>query len=122
MDTLNRWQDRVEIGAGLWLCVAPWVLGFPAAAAWCAAVVGVGVVLLATEDMLLPSQIDDWANAILGIGLMVSPWAWNYTDHQSAMINALAMGLVITLMSGWALERVVYDKFKVWKDQHHAHS
>jgi SPW repeat len=122
MDTLNRWQDRIEIAAGLWLCISPLVLGLPEAAAWCAVVVGVGVILLASEDLFLTSQIENWGNALLGIGLMVSPWAWRYADHQPAMLNALVMGLLVLVLSGWTLERVLYDKFKVWKEHHHAHS
>ncbi len=122
MDTLNRWQDRIEIGVGLWLCIAPLVLTLPESAAWCSVVVGIGIILLATEDLFLPTQIDDWGNVVLGIGLMISPWAWNYADHQYAMLNALIAGLLITLMSGWALERVVYDKIKEWRAHHPAHS
>lgn len=123
MDTLNRWQDRIEIGAGLWLCISPLVLGLPESAAWCAVVVGIGVIVLASEDLFLPTQIDDWGNALLGIGLMVSPWAWNYADHLYGLVNALAIGLLVTLMSGWALERVLYDKFKLWRAAHsHAHN
>ncbi len=122
MDTLNRWQDRLEIGAGLWLCVSPWVLGLPQPAAWCAVMVGMGVVLLASEDLFLPSQIDDWGNAVLGVGLMISPWVWGYASHQSAMLNALLTGLLLLLMSGWAIERVLYGKFKIWRAHHPAHS
>ena len=121
MDILNRWQDRIEIGAGLWLCLSPLVLGLPESAAWCAVVVGVGVILLASEDLFLPTQIDDWGNVLLGIGLMVSPWVWSYADHTYAMLNAVVMGLLVTLMSGWALERVLYLKYKVWKEHHHVH-
>ena len=121
MVTLNRWQDRLEVGAGVWLCLSPLVLGLTEAAAWCAVVVGIGVIILASEDLFLPTQIDDWANVFLGLGLMVSPWAWGYADHQAAMINALLIGLLITLLSGWALERMLYSKFKEWRAQHHAH-
>jgi hypothetical protein len=121
MDTLNRWQDRLEIAAGLWLCISPWALGLPPAAAWCAVVVGIGIILLASEDLFLTTQIDDWGNALLGIGLMISPWVWGYANHQNAMINALAIGLLVTAMSLWALERVVYTKFKAWKEHHPAH-
>jgi len=122
MDSLKRWEDRIEIGAGLWLCLSPLVLGLPAPAAWCAVVVGIGVIILASEDLFLPAQIEDWGNAILGIGLMVSPWAWGYADHRFALLNALAMGFLVTLMSGWALERALYDKFQAWRAAHsHAH-
>lgn len=119
MDTLNRWQDRLEISAGLWLCIAPWALALPEAAAWCSVVVGVAVIVLASQDLFLPNHLDDWANVLLGVGLMVSPWVWGYSEHDNAMLNALVMGLLVALTSGWALERVFYDKFKVWRETHH---
>ncbi len=123
MVTLNRWQDRLEVGAGVWLCLSPLVLGLTEAAAWSAVMVGIGVIILASEDLFLPTQIEDWGNTLLGLGLMVSPWAWNYADHQAAMINALLIGLLITLLSGWALERALYSKFKEWRAAHsHAHN
>ena len=119
MDILNRWQDRLEIFVGLWLCIAPWALVLPEPAAWCAVVVGVAVIVLASQDLFLPNHLDDWANVLLGIGLMISPWVWGYSGHDNAMLNALVMGLLVTLTSGWALERVLYDKFRVWKETHH---
>ena len=67
------------------------------------------------------SHMDDWANVLLGVGLMISPWVWGYSGHDNALLNALFMGLLVTLTSGWALERVLYDKFKVWRAHHHAH-
>jgi hypothetical protein len=38
------------------------------------------------------------------------------------MLNALVMGLLVTLMSGWALERVLYAKFKLRRAHDHAHN
>jgi hypothetical protein len=107
MDGLNRWQDRSEILVGIWLCIAPWVLSFSEPASWCAMVVGASVILLSVEDLFLPSQIEEWGNIILGLGLMISPWAWGYADHILATWNALACGFLISGVAVWALERML---------------
>jgi hypothetical protein len=106
MDNLNRWQDRMEILVGVWLCIAPWVLGLPPAAAWSAVAVGVFVILLSAEDFFFPDQLEEWGNAVLGIGLMISPWVWGYADHTVATMNAFLSGLLISGFAFWALERL----------------
>ncbi|MGH8807079.1 MAG: SPW repeat protein [Noviherbaspirillum sp.] len=113
MDSLNRWQDRVEMLVGIWLLMAPWILGLPLAAAWCAMVVGAFVILLSAEDFVLPDQIEEWGNAILGVGLIISPWAWGYADHRLATVNAIVSGLLVTGFAAWALERVfMHDRIR----------
>ncbi len=106
METLNRWQDRIEMLAGVWLCVAPWILNLSGAAAWAAMVVGVFVILLSVEDTFLPNQIEEWSNAVLGVGLMISPWAWGYADETRATVNAVVSGVLVSGVAFWALERI----------------
>jgi hypothetical protein len=106
MDSLNRWQDRAQIVAGIWLSAAPWLLGLPEAAAWCAVIVGMFVILLATDRFVLPDPVDEWGNVVLGVGLLISPWVWDYADHKVATVNALVFGLMITGLAAWALERL----------------
>lgn len=106
MDSLNRWQDRMEMVAGAWLCMAPWLLDMPQAAAWCSIAVGAFVILMSVEDSFLPDQIEEWSNAILGVGLMISPWAWGYSGHMPATLNAFVCGLLVSGAAFWALERI----------------
>lgn len=110
MDALNRWQDRIAIGIGLWLCVSPWILKTPESAAWCAILVGIAVIVLATEDFFLTTHIDDWANIVLGIGLMISPWAWGYAEHQPAVLNAVLSGLALAGIAAWVFEHDMFRK------------
>ena len=106
MDSINRWQDRVELAVGIWLCISPWALSLPQAAAWCAVAVGVGVILLSTEDFFLPNQIEEWGNAVLGVGLIISPWAWGYAGNTVATANAAISGFLVSGFAFWALERL----------------
>ena len=119
MDSLNRWQDRAEIVVGIWLCLSPWILNLPQAAAWSAMIVGVYVILLAMEDMVLPSQIEDWGDAVLGIGLIISPWAWGYADDMTATLNAFICGLLVSGFAFWTLGRIfVKHEEQIPKEKH----
>lgn len=118
MDNLNRWQDRVEIVVGIWLSISAWVLNLPQPAAWCAIVVGIYVILLSVEDLFLPNQIEDWGNIVLGLGLMISPWAWGYADNQAATLNALVCGLLVSGVAFWALERIFFRYEAMRKTKH----
>jgi len=107
MDSINRWQDRTELAVGIWLCIAPWALSLPQAAAWCAAAVGVCVILLSVEDIFYPNQIEEWGNAVLGVGLVISPWAWGYAGDTVATVNAFLSGFLVSGFAFWALERLL---------------
>lgn len=106
MDSINRWQDRLEMAVGVWLCIAPWALSLPQVAAWCSVAVGVAVILLSVEDIFLPNQLEEWGNAVFGAGLMISPWAWGYADNTVATANAFISGFLVSGFAFWALERL----------------
>ena len=108
MGSLNRWLDRAEIVVGVWLCISSWILSLPAPAAWCAMVVGAFVIMLSVEDLFLPSQIEDWVDVALGIGLIISPWAWGYADDTRATWNAVICGILVSGVAFWALERIFF--------------
>ncbi|MGC2517856.1 MAG: SPW repeat protein [Burkholderiales bacterium] len=109
MENVNRWQDRIEIVIGLWLCISPWVLGYTGpleAAGWSAIVVGIGVLMFSFEDLVLPSEIEEWVELVLGLLLMISPWAWGYSDNMAATLNALISGFLVTGIALWALKHL----------------
>ncbi len=118
MDSLNRWQDRTETVVGIWLCISPWALNLPQPAAWSAIVVGIFVVLLAVEDVFFPDQMEEWGNLILGIGLMISPWAWGYADNEIATLNAFISGLLVSGFAFWALEKIFVRYEEAHKIKH----
>lgn len=48
----------------------------------------------------------EWQNAanfVLGLWLAISPWLLNYTSQQTAMNNAIAVGVVIAVVAASAL-------------------
>ena len=109
MQNINRLQDLLEIVVGLWLCISPWVLGYAdplQAAGWGAIVAGIGVLLFSFEDLVLPSEIEEWVELVLGVGLMGLPWAWGYSDNMPATLNSVISGFLISGIAIWALKHL----------------
>jgi hypothetical protein len=109
MKNINRLQDQLEIVVGLWLCVSPWVLGYAGPlqmAGWSAIFVGIGVLLFSFEDLVLPSEIEEWVELALGLSLMGSPWLWGYSDSMLATVNAVISGFLVSGIAVWALKHL----------------
>jgi hypothetical protein len=88
--------------AGVWLVLAPFVLGYPdsAAARWNDIAVGAAVVVVAFVRMISPirSVTLGWCNVGLGGWLVAAPFVLFYNDDTvatAATVNDLALGLVI---------------------------
>ena len=109
MTKIARLQDRIEIAVGIWLLVAPWLLGYAvpfAAAAACASIVGVGVLIVSIDDLRFPNALEEWMDVAFGAGLMASPWIVGYSNIRVATINAVLCGLLITGMAFWSLKQL----------------
>jgi len=111
MQNINRLQDLLEIVVGLWLCISPWVLGYEhtgssQVAGWGAIVVGIGVLLFSFEDLVLPSQFEEWVEMGLGVALMALPWLWGYSDNTLATLNSLIPGFLVSGIAVWALKHL----------------
>ncbi len=111
MVKLDHVQDWIDLALGIWLCVSPWVLGFPddmKLVAWSTIAVGAVVILVSTAAVAFPDPIEEWINIVLGVALIVSPWALGYSDHQVATMSAFVSGLLITGFATWALEHMTH--------------
>ena len=38
---------------------------------------------------------EDWAGAVIGIWLLISPWVLGYSDHFAATANAVLLGIAL---------------------------
>jgi hypothetical protein len=88
--------------------LAPTVLGLTGTAAWLAyalAVVHLGVTLATDFDLgvarLLPAAWHGWIELVVGLLLLVVPWALGFSDDVTARTFFIAAGVVILLV--WAL-------------------
>ena len=67
---------------------------------------------MATRSLSLPKHWEDWANLVLGIWLLVSPWLLpGAGEEQVAMENAVAIGFLLVLAQVATLV-----SFRTWEE------
>lgn len=93
--------DVVNVIAGICLALSPWVLGFTgtAAAAWNAWIVGVVIALIAIGALVAFAEVEEWANLILGIWSVISPWVLGFTAVTAAMTAHIIIGLIVAVLA-----------------------
>lgn len=107
MKTAN-WLNWLVAVAGLWELLSPFILGYSGltVAMWNAIIVGLALIALgAWAALYREARTDrtlDWINAVLGVWLVVSPFALGYSATVIAMWNNIIVGLVVLALAGWA--------------------
>ncbi len=94
--------DIVNVVIGLALVLSPWVLGFSAeqAAAWNAWVVGALIALIAAGALFAFAAWEEWANLVLGIWAVLSPWILGFAAVSAAMWVHVIAGLIVAVLAG----------------------
>jgi SPW repeat len=99
----------INILLGIWVIISPFVLGFSMlpAALWNNVATGGAVAILALIRTSVPQQPGwSWINAILGIWLIISPFALGFVSG-AALWNSVILGIIITIIAwGNAAARV----------------
>ena len=95
-----RWQDWAAVVLGLWLIVAPWVLGYSdvGAATWGGVLAGLGVIALEFADAFRPDPWPERVSFLLGLWIAVSPMLLGFTTHTLAMTNTAVVGILIVVL------------------------
>lgn len=92
------WARLINIALGVWLMLAPWVLGYDFAIArtndiW------VGILVALAALVALAWQPARWANTALGAWLIIAPFALGYAAWDAAAINDVVVGAVVLAVS-----------------------
>ncbi|MFA6427682.1 MAG: SPW repeat protein [Candidatus Magasanikbacteria bacterium] len=96
----------VDIVAGVWLILSPFILSFTevTSALWNSIIFGIAVIALSalreTEEgtkVRWPS----WTNAVIGLWLVLSPFILGFTDNRVAYINTLVLGIIVLILASW---------------------
>jgi hypothetical protein len=89
--------------AGLWLLMAPFVLGHGdrPAAMWNEIVVGALVLVLGGVRVANPARFAglSWVNVIAGLWLVAAPFVCGYSDVAPARWNDMIVGIVIAALA-----------------------
>lgn len=95
----------INILAGIWLVIAPFLLGysdFPEPT-WNDILVGVAVIIIAGVKMSKPLSAAgiSWVNVILGVWLILAPFVLQY-EPRNAMWNDIVLGCIIAIFGIWS--------------------
>jgi hypothetical protein len=105
MKQMKHWQDPVNALVGVWLICSPWALGFQSEMNVLANSVIVGLLLIAAAlgAIFVPRAWEEWTEGALGLWLAVSPWVLGFAGQRTAMISAVASGVVVMVLALWVL-------------------
>jgi hypothetical protein len=67
---------------------------------------------MADRTFSLPQQWEDWASWILGIWLMISPWALQFDLDEAPTRNGVIVGLLIVFTE--VLELSIFRDWEEW--------
>lgn len=86
--------------AGTYAAISPWVVGFHAQNPLTAndLIVGIAIALLAFTAMRERTEARSWVCALMGIWLIVSPWAVQNVDRTTGvLVSNIVVGAFIVL-------------------------
>ena len=123
----SRLLDWVIGLLGLWMLLSPRVLHFAGGQSseiWCAWLVGAAILLVTAGSRFVVEIWSPWqdgTNAVLGLWLMIAPWALGFAAHATARTNSVAVGFLVAVLAIWAM--FVDTDLRKWMDdgmhQHH---
>ena len=101
-----RWQNWVNVVLGLWLMLSPSVMGYTLSATATANAHGLGAVLV-IFNLLSVNRLQDQGqeilNILLGIWLILSPYALDFTAEKESAINVAVVGITVVLLAVWQI-------------------
>lgn len=102
----ENWFDPAELVVSLWLLASPFVLGFFDIQSASIVMIGIGTLVFLTSQLGLSNHLpwEEWANVILAVLLLSSPWLFGFSGSMPATINALASGLILGILAVAALK------------------
>ena len=111
---MSKWRresvlDLYSLMIGLFLFFSPWLFVFTSENAridiWLTSAL---IAVTSIVAIVMFSNWEEWLNLLLGLWLVVSPWALGFT-HTKAMHISISTGIVVTFMAALELWLVNYD-------------
>ncbi len=105
MKQTQRWQDWVNLVVGAWLFLTPFagVGAMSDLAAWNSYIFGLGIAIFAAAALYRPQMWEEWVNLLIGIWLIIAPFALGFTEQTAVMWNQIIVGLVVGADALWAM-------------------
>jgi hypothetical protein len=91
---------------GLWLLIAPFLLGYADVATTLWNDIIVGAIVLVLAGVRVWKSADNrwlsWTNVLLGLWLIVAPFILGYTEITAALWNDIIVGIGIAALGTWS--------------------
>ncbi|MFW8636549.1 SPW repeat protein [Cribrihabitans pelagius] len=99
------WQDSVNVLAGLWLVISPWVLQFQDSRLAVANAVLLGglIALMSLAAVVNFRNWEEWLDMAVGAWLVISPWVLGLTALTFATWNFVIIGAIVLALAAWSL-------------------
>lgn len=103
----HNWPHLANLLIGLWLIVAPLVLGFGSyfAAASTFVCFGLMIAMFAAYALIRPETWEEGINLVLGLCLAASPWFFAFTTERALVTHALIAGAAVMAIAVWSIMR-----------------
>ena len=112
----TRWQDWVNVVAGIILFISPWykATSWNSASSWNAWVLGVVIFLVALWALATPGSIvPEVINIILGIWVFISPWVLGFAHLSGEAWSAWILGIITIICAAWSLSQLRVPETRV---------
>lgn len=97
-----KWESGTNVLLGLWLILSPFFFGYTAGLEVAGDVIaGVAIAILAAFRTFGRGvgEWADWLTAVLGIWVMISPWAVGYVGNTAHTFNNVMVGAIVLAFS-----------------------
>jgi hypothetical protein len=101
-----RWQDWGNLVVGAWLFISPWVMQYPTDMPNVANnvhLLGAAIFIFGAIAVLVPQVWEEGINIVLGLWMIISPWALQYQMHKDVTSNAIIVGILVVALALWAI-------------------
>lgn len=112
----QHWQDWLITLVGAWLIASNWLLDYGVVApdagstmqmVFWGTIAGGGLAMLLGIAALASFRLwEEWADVVLGLALVVSPWVLGFASLQLAVWNVVLSGVVIIVSAAWTILEV----------------
>ena len=104
-DTASRWTSGINLIAGLYLIISPWLygLGMTTAGAVNSLIFGIIIAVLAIVHLsAIRVTWPSWLNALCGIWVIISPWVYGYGNNAPFMASSVIVGIIVLVLAIWS--------------------
>lgn len=101
----NRVPSVLNFLAGIWMLISPWVLGIASIRNVTGnnVLLGIAVLILAASRAWGGQGVwASWTNVVLGLWVLISPWALGFAGSGTASTNNVLFGIIIAALALWA--------------------